>query len=55
MPYDNADERLCVCGHNIHYHEDWDGDTHECNFRGCECQQFLDADESAEQVADALR
>lgn len=35
----------CVCGHNIHDHEDSDFDIHECNANNCNCQQFLDADE----------
>ena len=38
------DLRMCVCGHNIWYHEDWDFDIHECNAGECACQQFKDAD-----------
>ena len=41
----DGEKRLCKCGHNIWYHEDWDRDIHECNYRGCECRQFGDVEE----------
>lgn len=34
-------DRLCVCGHNIYAHDDFDFEPHEC--RRCRCSQFLDA------------
>lgn len=33
-------ETFCVCGHDVHAHEDDEGGTRECQL--CECQQFYD-------------
>jgi hypothetical protein len=41
--------RICVCGHDIWEHEDYDFDIRECNHSGCECKQFKDADDSPPQ------
>jgi len=36
-----AETDYCVhCGHDVNWHEDLDGDTHECNHPNCYCQQF---------------
>lgn len=45
------EERLCVCGHDIWEHEDYDLDIHECNHTGCDCQQFKDADEGSDDIS----
>ena len=35
-------QRLCKCGHDIYAHDDYDGNTHECQL--CDCLQFCDVD-----------
>lgn len=40
-------ERMCICGHAIWEHEDYDFDIHECNHDGCDCEQFRDAESDA--------
>ena len=40
------EERLCVCGHDIYEHDDYDFNTHECNHLGCGCLQFRDVEDS---------
>jgi hypothetical protein len=41
-PIDPVDERMCECGHDIHCHEDYDFNIHECTHFECSCLQFND-------------
>lgn len=43
------EDRMCVCGHNIWYHEDWNFDIHECTASECKCHQFEDIEDSTSE------
>ena len=32
----------CRCSHDIFRHDDDEGGTHECDYPGCDCQQFAE-------------
>lgn len=32
------------CGHDIHFHEDFDGDIHECTYPNCNCPQYKESE-----------
>ncbi len=42
---------ICPCGHGIYWHEDYDGEIHECNFPGCRCPQYSEVEKEADHAS----
>lgn len=52
MKCGETDSDECSCGHDIDWHKDADGGTHECIYPACDCQQFAFSHKTSEEEVD---